>query len=97
MAVCSDNTAKWGWDSARKFNLKKYIDYFIFSYRVGVLKPNKKMYTAALKKLKLKPNETVFIDNNLTNVKAARKLGIHAIHFTTAKKVENKLNEMRVL
>ncbi len=43
-------------------------------------------------------NQTViFIDDNKQNIEAARKLGITAIHFKTAKKLQMQLQKMGIL
>ena len=59
----------------------KQFDASIVSCDVGVRKPNKKIYSLALRKLKIKPNESVFIDNQIWNLKPARSLGMKTILF----------------
>lgn len=66
----------------KKTKLLDYIDYPIFSYNVGVCKPNKKIYLEALKIIKCKPKETLMIgDNIIDDVLVPRKLGINTIHY----------------
>ncbi len=48
------------------------------SAKIGVRKPHAKFYDIALKKLKVKPSEIVFIDDRPRNVAGARKAGIKA-------------------
>jgi len=59
--------------------LYNYFDSFVISSILGVTKPNEKMYLKALEELKLLPEQTVFIDDNLINCKGAMKLGIKGI------------------
>lgn len=78
---------------------KRRGDYALFSpvilsYKVGHRKPEKKIYQIALKKLKVKPNECIFIDNKENKLLPARKLGIKTIHFKSADQLERKLNKM---
>lgn len=78
LAVVSD-----AWPSLKDVYVNKglynYFDSFVISSILGVSKPNEKMYLTALDELKLLPQETVFIDDNLANCKGAMKLGIAGI------------------
>jgi putative hydrolase of the HAD superfamily len=59
--------------------VRQYFSTFIMSSILGVLKPHKLMYTTALKELGVKPEEALFIDDNIVNVEAARKLGMQGL------------------
>ncbi|MBS3142729.1 HAD family phosphatase [Candidatus Woesearchaeota archaeon] len=59
-----------------------YFDTITLSYMVQALKPDAKIYEDALQKLGVQPQECVFIDDLHENVKGAKKLGMHAIHYT---------------
>jgi putative hydrolase of the HAD superfamily len=59
--------------------VKQYFSTFIMSSVLGVLKPHKLMYTTALKELGVKPEEALFIDDNIVNVEAAKKLGMQGM------------------
>lgn len=78
LAVVSD-----AWPSLKDVYVKKglynYFDSFVISSILGVSKPDEKIYLTALEELKLLPQETVFIDDNLVNCKGAMKLGINGI------------------
>lgn len=62
-----------------KTNMSTYFDSFVISSFLGTTKPDEKMYITALKELNVKPDETVFIDDNLKNCKGAINVGINAI------------------
>jgi putative hydrolase of the HAD superfamily len=55
--------------------------FFFNSANYHVIKPNKLFYTTALKKLKLKPQECIFIDDKPENVKGAEAIKMHALLF----------------
>ena len=65
--------------SHAKESLYSLFDVRIVSYEVGMRKPEKEIYLYALKKLKTKPEETVFIDDKEENVRAAEELGLQTI------------------
>ncbi len=62
-------------------NLYRNFNKLIVSCDVGLRKPNPKIYKLSLKKLKMKPSEVLFIDNQRWNIKPAKKLGIKTILF----------------
>ena len=66
---------------SKKYKLKDLFPIRIYSCDVKTIKPGSKIYKIALKKLKTKPEQTIFIDDGKDNVIAAKKLGIHAIQF----------------
>lgn len=57
----------------------KIFDPTIVSCDVKLRKPNPRIYQLLLNKLNLKPSEVIFIDNQLWNIKSAKKLGIQTI------------------
>jgi putative hydrolase of the HAD superfamily len=59
--------------------LREYFSSFVMSSVLGVLKPHELMFNTALSELNIKPEEAIFIDDNIVNVKAAIKLGMQGI------------------
>lgn len=57
------------------------MDGGLFSYEVKMIKPCKWIYVEMLERYGLDPSESVFLDDNLANVKAAEKAGLTGIHF----------------
>ena len=55
------------------------FDDMIISGKVGLKKPDKKIYELAIKKFGCDPNKTLFIDDRPENTKAAQNLGINII------------------
>jgi glucose-1-phosphatase len=60
----------------------RYFQGYILSYEVGSLKPDPAIYEAARARTGINPSRTLFVDDQLSHVEAARKLGFHAIQFT---------------
>ena len=74
------------WDNLRKilvttWKIADAFDEIFISAEMGIMKPNPKIYEMVLEKLDVPPEETVFIDDFIQNIEAARKLGMHGIHF----------------
>ncbi|XP_056419734.1 bifunctional epoxide hydrolase 2 isoform X2 [Hyla sarda] len=59
--------------------LNNHFDLVIESCRVGMRKPEKRIYEYALKKLKADPQETIFLDDIGANLKPARDMGIATV------------------
>lgn len=64
-----------------RFALHKYFSLFFSSSFVGLTKPDQEIYRLALRVTHRKPEETIFVDDRAENAEAARKCGMHAIHF----------------
>ncbi|MCA9488179.1 MAG: HAD family phosphatase [Nanoarchaeota archaeon] len=81
IAILSDQ-----WHLSKKSLMPKSLTNHFFpvivSCDVGMRKPNPKIYELTIKKLKLKPSEVLFIDNQEWNLRPARKLGMKTIKFT---------------
>jgi putative hydrolase of the HAD superfamily len=55
--------------------------YRFLSHELGMRKPDPRIYKKALSVLEVRPEESIFIDDNSDNVVAAEKLGINGIVF----------------
>ena len=80
----------------KKYNIFSIFDAKIYSYKVKQRKPGPKIYKETLKKLKVRPNEAVFIDDRIENVRGAEKLGIHGIHFKNNKQFLREIKKLGV-
>lgn len=62
-----------------------------YSCVVGSSKPNPLIYREALRACKTKAEQSVFVDDILENVEAARRLGLHGIHYRTPAQLHQDL------
>lgn len=62
--------------------LEDLFDKTWFSFNIGVIKPETDIFRFILSDGKLNPEETLFIDDTLVHVQAARSIGIKAYHLT---------------
>lgn len=87
------------WTGARRalserFSFQDVFDITIFSAEVGMVKPDAAIYQHTLQELKVAPAEAVFVDDFPENIAAARKMGLHTVHFQSR---EQALAELRDL
>jgi FMN phosphatase YigB (HAD superfamily) len=54
-------------------------------------KPDPAIFRHVLKELDTRPEETLFIDDKLINIEAARALGMKAVEFTTVERLRDDL------
>ena len=72
-----------------KFDFIREVDGQVISCDVKLLKPEELIYEILLNKYNLKPQECIFIDDSIENIKVADKLGIHGICFKDAESIYN--------
>ncbi len=93
VAILSDQ-----WPVSKKALItKKTYEVFkpvVLSCDVQMRKPDPRVYKLTLKKLRLKPKETVFIDNQKWNFPPARKLGMKTVLFKKTEQTIKDLNQM---
>jgi putative hydrolase of the HAD superfamily len=51
-----------------------------YSHEIGWHKPDPEAWGYVIKDAAIKPEETLFLDDNIHNVKASQELGFQAIH-----------------
>ena len=76
----------------RKFTFMNGFDGVVVSGEEGIKKPDPKIFQLLLDRYNLRPEETVFFDDHIENIIAARELGIHGILFKDAAQAEHDLN-----
>ncbi|GAB3900318.1 HAD family phosphatase [Larkinella knui] len=60
-------------------SLEALFERVYYSYEVKLAKPSPEIYQHVLTTSGLKPEETLFLDDNPHNIRAAAELGIHAV------------------
>lgn len=78
----------------KRFDFFKLIDGAVYSAEIGYIKPDKECYEILLEKYNLKPNECIFIDDMITNVEAANKIGINGVLFNNLEDVKEKIESI---
>jgi len=75
------NSSHWKYLKKQKWDIWELFDEFILSHEIHITKPDPKVFELALAKAGCKPEEVLFIDDGLNNVRAAQEMGINAIRF----------------
>jgi 2-haloacid dehalogenase len=72
----------------------KGFEQVIISGDLRVTKPDPRIYRELLERVRLRPEATVFIDDSIANVEAARRLGVIGLHFSEAGALRRDLAEL---
>ena len=87
------------WDDLRemietRWKIANAFDEIIISAEVGVAKPDPRIYQIAIERLGVAPIESVFVDDFIENVEAARSEGLYGIHFKGPDQARSELIEL---
>ncbi|MFH1583744.1 MAG: HAD family hydrolase [Actinomycetota bacterium] len=64
----------------KRLGIFKYFDFTIYSSDVGVRKPDSKIFKVVLEKLKVSPDEAIFVGDRLyDDIKGAKSVGMTAV------------------
>lgn len=89
----------WSADKFRltrpRYELFDLFEEIIVSGEVGCIKPEREIFELTLRRIGLKAEECVFIDDSPKNVEAAAAMGFRAILFSSPEQLEREL--VRVL
>lgn len=72
------------------------FDDQIYSYEVGMLKPDETIYRLVLGRCGLTAARTVFIDDLAANVEGARRVGMQAIHHQSPEQTRQELASLGI-
>lgn len=74
-----------------RYDFLHWFDGRVVSGEEKIRKPYREAYQILETRYGVKPAETVFIDDNLRNIKAATALGYQCVHFTSPENLEIEL------
>ncbi len=81
----------------RKYDFFQLFDGIVVSGEEKLIKPDKRIYEVLLDRYNLNAEESVFIDDNHANIKAARELGFKAILFDDITSVRGQLYKLQII
>ncbi len=89
VGILSNIASNWIRDQFLDANEQAWIDDFVFSYEVGMVKPEPDMYRLACQRLGVQPEEALFIDDKELYCAAARQVGLHAIRYQNFSQIKS--------
>lgn len=82
-AILSNAAAGGRREEERRYGFAAMADVLVYSYEVGIEKPDPRIYLLTCERLGVHPGEAVFLDDLEANVAAAREVGMRAVLFQT--------------
>jgi 2-haloacid dehalogenase len=80
-----------------RFDFFNLFDGRLISGEVQIMKPDPRIFRILFERFGIDPTQAIYIDDVLQNVEAARKLGMHGIHFQDAAELRQELTHLGVL
>ena len=83
----------------RALRLNPFLEEFegiVVSGEEKLMKPDAAIYLRLCERFAVQPAHAVFIDDSLHNVEGARRIGMHALHFTSVEQLRGDLDTLGV-
>lgn len=81
----------------RRFAFLQWFEDIVVSGEVGLVKPDPRIFELAIRRCRLDPARTVFIDDLAHNVEAGRSAGLNAIQFRDPDRLRTDLEALGAL
>lgn len=75
----------------QQYEFLNWFDGVVVSGEEKKRKPFPEFYRILLERYNVNAEEALFIDDNVRNIKAAKQVGIDAVHFTSPEQLKNEL------
>lgn len=73
---------------------QQLFDDMVFSYKTHILKSDPEIFKLTCERLKVLPNETIFVDDTYEYCAAAESLGIKAIQYLDFKQAKTEIEQL---
>jgi 2-haloacid dehalogenase len=80
-----------------RYSFFKEFKGIVVSGEEKLIKPDKRIFHLLFDRYKINPENSIFIDDNKNNIKAATELGLQAIHFQNPAQLEQMLTELSLI
>jgi epoxide hydrolase-like predicted phosphatase len=94
--ICSNNFVTRIRELNKKLKFLKDFDITVFSFQIGYLKPERKIFETLIKESKVKPEEILYSDDSQEKLAGAVDLGINAFLYENFQQFVSKLREYGV-
>lgn len=96
LGLLSVHSKEWVKHCEDKFDYHKLFNSVVYSFEIEVCKPDKKSYEHIIQKLRVSPEECLFIDDSKRNIDSAREMGINVIHFKDPNQLKKELHDLGI-
>ncbi len=96
MGVLANECKAWFKIKVQKAGLQEIFDVLVVSADIGIKKPKKEAFLRTLNSLNAKPTETLFVDNQIENIEAAKELCMQTIHYINPEQLKQDLLKLKM-
>ncbi|MFX1601076.1 MAG: HAD family hydrolase, partial [Promethearchaeota archaeon] len=97
IALSNVNSSHWDYILNKKWDFINWFDELILSHETHLIKPNPKVFEYAIKKAGCKPEQILYIDDGLNNIRSAIELGIIGIKFINSEELLEELKKFKII
>lgn len=97
LILFSDNFKEMSEYVTKKYKLHELFETIVLSNKIGLRKPDKKIYEKLIELTGIKPDESLFIDDREKNLEIAREFKFITLLFISSDQLKNDLKKMNVL
>ena len=97
IALSNVNSSHWDYLLNKKWVFLEYFSEFILSHEVHLTKPDPRIFHLAIEKSECNPEEIVYIDDGLNNIRSANDLGIRGLYFTTVEDLIEEFKKLKII
>ncbi|MBQ8773308.1 MAG: HAD family phosphatase [Muribaculaceae bacterium] len=96
--LSNTNSIMWNSRIAEEFRkegltVDDYFDGIVTSFEAKCVKPDIRIFNIVAEQCNIKPEDTIFFDDSLSNVQAAASLGFKTIHVAPGKEFYDLIND----
>ena len=81
----------------KRYDFFADLDGIVVSGEEKTVKPDAALYRILIERYSIKPEESLFIDDNAANIETARQLGFRVVHYTGGMNLEEWMREHAIL
>lgn len=98
LAVASNSVRQTVQMMMDKSNLAQYLEFMLSNQDVSKAKPDPEIYTTAIQRFGLTPQECLIVEDNLNGIRAAQASGSHVmvVKSVTDVNLDNMLNYLKI-
>lgn len=78
----------------QRFGLMHIVDSTVYSFMIGVLKPDPRSFQAVLDHLDVTAADAIFVDDFVKNLQGARSVGMQPVHFRDNAQAIDEINAL---
>ncbi|KPA19581.1 HAD-superfamily hydrolase, subfamily IA, variant 3 domain protein [Candidatus Magnetomorum sp. HK-1] len=97
IGLLSNHSREWVNYCENKYNYHYLFDVILYSFEVGLRKPQVEIFKLLLDKFSAKVDECIFIDDNKDNILSAQKMGFQSFLFKTPGKLAKDLSMFKII